>query len=89
MDGMNMISCAVLQVGVPTDGTPMVLDMATSAIAYYELVDLARRGRPCPSDVGYDAAGRETTEPAAILDGGAIRPFDRHAPWLLTRCRIC
>ncbi len=58
----------------------MVLDMATSAIAYFELVDRARRGAPCPSDVGFDAAGRETTDPAAILAGGAIRPFDRRAP---------
>ena len=57
----------------------MVLDMATSAIAYFELVDRARRGAPAPPDVGFDAAGRETTDPAAILDGGAIRPFDRLA----------
>jgi LDH2 family malate/lactate/ureidoglycolate dehydrogenase len=57
----------------------MVLDMATSAIAYFELIDRARRGVPAPPDVGFDSAGRETTDAAAILDGGAIRPFDRWA----------
>ncbi len=70
---------AAVQVGVPTDGAPMVLDMATSAIAYFELIDRARRGVPAPPDVGFDSAGRETTDAAAILDGGAIRPFDRWA----------
>ena len=70
---------------MPTDGAPMVLDMATSAIAYFELVDRARRGVPAPPDVGFNSAGCETTDAAAILDGGAIRPFDRHDALRLMR----
>ena len=28
-------------------------------------------------DIGFDGAGQASTDPAAILQGGAIRPFDR------------
>lgn len=67
-------------VGVPADGGPLVLDMATSAFAYYALVEHSRAGLPVPADVGYERSGASTTDPAAILDGGAIRSFDRRAP---------
>lgn len=67
-------------VGVPAEGGPVVLDMATSAIAYYALVEHSRAGQPVPGDVGYDASGAPTTDPTAILNGGAIRTFDR---WIL------
>lgn len=66
-------------VGVPAEGGPLVLDMATSAIAYYALVEQSRAGQPAPEDVGYDASGAPSTDPSAILDGGAIRTFDRCA----------
>lgn len=67
-------------VGVPADGGPLVLDMATSAFAYYALIEHSRAGLPVPGDVGYGADGAATTDPAAILDGGALRSFDRRAP---------
>ena len=67
-----------VQVGVPTEGAPLVLDMATSATAYFALVEAQRAGRPVPDDIGFDAAGDVTTDAGAILAGGAMRSFDRH-----------
>ena len=34
-------------------------------------------GRQVADDIGFDGAGQASTDPAAILQGGAIRPFDR------------
>ena len=81
-------------VGVPADGAPLVLDMATSAFAYYALVEHSRANLQVPADVGYSAEGAPTTDPAAILDGGAIRSFDRcghssRAPDLESCARGC
>ena len=58
----------------------MVLDMATSAIAYFELVDRARRGAPCPPDVGFDAAGRETTDPPPFSTAAPSGPLTGARP---------
>jgi LDH2 family malate/lactate/ureidoglycolate dehydrogenase len=65
-----------IAIGVPTDAEPVVLDMATAALAYYGLIEANTAGRPIPPDVAYDQQGRPTTDPAAALDG-ALRPFDR------------
>ncbi|KAK9846055.1 hypothetical protein WJX84_010500, partial [Apatococcus fuscideae] len=66
-----------IAVAVPTEHEPMVLDMATSAAAWYDLLKAKNDGQAVPADIGYDAHGQQTTDPGAILDGGAIRPFDR------------
>jgi LDH2 family malate/lactate/ureidoglycolate dehydrogenase len=63
-----------LAIGVPTGSTPIVFDMATSAIAWFGLVEAKTAGRAIPNDVAYDAEGQPTTDPAAAL-GGAIRAF--------------
>ncbi len=84
----QVIHCSVvlLQVGMPTEGEPLVMDMATSSTAYFALVEAQRAGRPVPDDVGFDADGRVTTDAAAILAGGAMRSFDRcgRSPWEMT-----
>ena len=54
-----------------------MLDMATSSTAYFALVEAQRAGRPVGNDIGYDAAGNPTTDAGAILNGGAMRSFDR------------
>ena len=66
-----------IAVAVPTEGQPLVVDMATSAAAWYDLLRAKNEGREVPADIGYDAQGQPTTDAGAILDGGAIRPFDR------------
>ena len=58
-------------------GDPIVLDMATSATAYYALVSAALTGTPIPDDVAFDENGEPTTYPESALQGGAIRVFDR------------
>lgn len=55
---------------------PLVLDMATSAIAWYAVKEAKEAGQPIPGDVAYDRDGRPTTDPAAAL-AGALRVFDR------------
>lgn len=60
--------------GIPTNETPIVFDMATSAIARYGIIEAQMAGRPIPDDVAYDSAGNPTTDPKAALEG-AIRAF--------------
>ena len=54
-----------------------MLDLATSAIAWFGLIAARDRGEAIPDDVAMDADGRATTDPAAAL-GGAIRAFAGH-----------
>ena len=61
--------------GTP-DAEPLVLDMATSSAAWYEVVRAAALGRKLPSKLGLTADGQPTDEPAAILQGGALQSFD-------------
>jgi LDH2 family malate/lactate/ureidoglycolate dehydrogenase len=64
-------------VGIPTSGKePLVFDMATSAMAWFGLVEAETAGEDVAEDVGYDSKGESTTSPGEIMKG-AIRPFDR------------
>jgi delta1-piperideine-2-carboxylate reductase len=47
-------------------------------MAHGDLSIAAREGRTVPPGTGVDAAGASTTDPAAILDGGALLPFGGH-----------
>ncbi len=62
--------------GIPKEGEPLVLDMATAAIAYYGLVEAKTAGVQVAEGLGYDKDGNETTDPAKIMDG-ATKPFDK------------
>ncbi|XRB19274.1 cysteine-S-conjugate beta-lyase [Pseudoscourfieldia marina] len=64
--------------GFPTSDTssPLVMDLATSAYALFGLLEAKTAGRKIPEGVAQDAAGRVTTDPSEVLDGGAIRVFD-------------
>jgi len=62
--------------GVPTDNEPIVLDMSSSGISYYGLIEAKTQGVQVPEGLGYDKEGNETTNPAEIMEG-AIRPFDK------------
>lgn len=63
-----------LAIGIPTAGSPMVLDMATAAIAWYGIHLAQAEGERIPAGVAYDSEGRFTTDPAAAL-AGAIKAF--------------
>lgn len=72
-----------LAIGVPRQGAPpLVLDMATSAIAYNEVVRRRETGDGLPHGVANGADGTPTTDPAAAIDPatgrGRILPFGGH-----------
>ena len=65
-----------LAIGIPTLPRVQVLDMATSASAWYGLVTAAEEGKSIPNDVAYDSQGESTTDPLQAMRG-ALRVFDR------------
>jgi len=65
-----------LAIGVPSDGEPIVLDMATAAMSNYGLIEAKVAGRSIRDDVAYDRQGNPTTS-AAEAQEGATRSFDR------------
>jgi len=65
-----------LAIGIPSNGDPVVLDMATSSMAWFGLKEAATAGRLIPEGIAYDADGNITTDPNKAM-GGAIRPFDK------------
>jgi len=65
-----------LAIAMPTSNEPLVFDMATSAMAWFGLVEAKAAGRSIPDDVAYDSEGQPTMDPGKAMEG-AIRPFDR------------
>ncbi len=65
-----------MAIGIPTDKDPIVLDMATAAMAYYGLIEAKTAGRKIPPDIAYDSEGNLTDDPGKAMDG-ALRPFDK------------
>lgn len=53
---------------------PMVIDMATAAMAFGEIQIAAREGRQVPLGAGLDARGKSTTDPNEIIKG-MLLPF--------------
>jgi LDH2 family malate/lactate/ureidoglycolate dehydrogenase len=54
---------------------PIVLDMATSAVAYGKIEIAQRSGKPIPKGWAIDREGRATTDPEAMMAGGALLPL--------------
>jgi len=65
-----------LAIGVPAMPGPVILDMATSSMAFYGLIEAQTAGKSIPDDVAYDQDGNPTTDPAMAMKG-ALRSFDR------------
>jgi delta1-piperideine-2-carboxylate reductase len=68
--GTNPLSFAWPRPG----NSPMVVDMATAAMAHGEVQIAAREGRSVPLGTGLDPNGQLTTDPAEILKG-MLLPF--------------
>ena len=66
-----------LAIGMPSKNGPVVLDMATAAMAYFGLIQADRRNENIPGDVAYDQDGNPTTNPGVALKG-AIKAFGGH-----------
>lgn len=71
----NPFCCAV-----PTSNpdAPVVLDMATSAIALGKVRVAGMKQVPVPEGALFDAEGVPTTDPGAIAAGGSLGPFGQH-----------
>lgn len=59
-------------------GDPMVFDQAASSMANGDVRIAAREGHSIPAGSGVDRDGKPTTDPKAVLDGGALLPFGGH-----------
>ncbi len=57
------------------DEPPIVIDMATCAAAYGKVEIAIRKGQPVPEGWVIDKHGNPTTDPQAMVDGGAIVPL--------------
>ena len=55
-----------IAIGFPTDGIPVILDMATTSIPYGKIALAKTEGKPIPSDWGYGEDGNPTTDPNEI-----------------------
>ena len=65
------------------DRAPIIADMATSQVALVTIKQAAAEGRPIPLGWGYDEDGNDTTDAAAVIDGGALAPTGGYKGMLL------
>ncbi|XP_013391480.1 uncharacterized protein LOC106159668 isoform X2 [Lingula anatina] len=57
------------------EGDSFVLDMATTTVAYGKVEICQRKGTNMPKGWGVDQAGKETTNPDEVLEGGGLMPL--------------
>ncbi len=62
---------------------PIIADMATSQVALVTIKKAAAEGTPIPLGWGYDRDGNDTTDAAAVIDGGALAPAGGYKGMLL------
>lgn len=60
------------------DKPPMVWDQASAAMAHGEVLLARRHGRALPAGVALDRHGQATTDPDAMIQGGALLPFGNY-----------
>jgi LDH2 family malate/lactate/ureidoglycolate dehydrogenase len=68
--GTNPIALAM-----PSAGEPLTIDFASAASTVFDLIAARENADQIESGLAYDATGKPTTDPAAALDGGAIKTF--------------
>jgi L-2-hydroxycarboxylate dehydrogenase (NAD+) len=71
MLGTNPIAIAFPALEEP----PIVIDMATSAVAYGKIEISVRSGHPLGDGWAVDRTGTPTLDPHAMIDGGALMPL--------------
>src|SRR2546430_6066142 len=71
MLGTNPIAIAFPVLEEP----PSVIDMATTAAAYGKIEIARRAGAPIPTGWAIDQTGASTSDPNAMIDGGAMLPL--------------
>jgi LDH2 family malate/lactate/ureidoglycolate dehydrogenase len=72
----RMLGTNPIAIAFPGGEEPaIVVDMATSAVAYGKIEIAQRLGKPIPEGLAIDREGRPTTDPAAMTAGGALLPL--------------
>lgn len=61
---VTSLATSPIAIGVPSDGEPLLLDMATSLVSNGRLRQAAASGQPLPEGAAIDAEGRPTTDGA-------------------------
>jgi 3-dehydro-L-gulonate 2-dehydrogenase len=64
-----------LVLAVPNGDRPVLLDMAMSQFSYGKMEDYRSRGQELPVEGGFDANGKATRDPGAVLDSGRPLPI--------------
>jgi LDH2 family malate/lactate/ureidoglycolate dehydrogenase len=64
--------------GFPSVGDPVVWDASASSITHSELKTRVRMGSQLEKGAAVDRKGRYTTDPTAVLEGGAVLPWGGH-----------
>ncbi|MFD4974410.1 Ldh family oxidoreductase [Streptomyces sp. NPDC058424] len=64
-----LLSTSPLAAGIPTRPRPVIVDLATSAVARGKIAAAAQRGEQLPQGWALDADGRPTTDPQKALHG--------------------
>jgi L-2-hydroxycarboxylate dehydrogenase (NAD+) len=72
----RMLGTNPIAIGFPGKEEPaIVLDMATSAVAYGKIEIARRKGEPIPKGWAIDSEGHDATKPDQMLAGGALLPL--------------
>jgi L-2-hydroxycarboxylate dehydrogenase (NAD+) len=72
----RMLGTNPIAIAFPGHEEPaIVIDMATSAVAYGKIEIAHREGKPIPEGWAIDRAGQPTTDPVGMMDGGALLPL--------------
>src|SRR5438552_6935906 len=74
--GERMLGTNPIAIGFPAGAEPpIVLDMATCTVAYGKIEMALREGAPIPLGWAIDRDGYPTTDPRAMIEGGALVPL--------------
>lgn len=80
----GVFSTNPIAIGVPTgDGTPFIVDYATSVIAEGKIQVARSKNTELPEGCILDKHGNPSVKPADFYDGGALLAFGRHKGYAL------
>lgn len=64
-----------IAVGLPCPQSPIVIDMSTSVMPVFKVLEARLNNKALPKYVAYDNSGAPTEDPKAVLEGGALTVF--------------
>ena len=67
-----------LALGLPSDNHPFILDIATAIVAEGKIRHAVNTNQKIPENWIIDKNGKSTSNPHALYDGGALRPFGNY-----------